>query len=68
MCSVQADEADVGKIQVGQRAYVTACAFGDKKFWGRVTRIGEDLGRKNIRTDEPTGRADTKILETLIEM
>jgi HlyD family secretion protein len=62
------DEVDVGKLQVGQRAYVTAEAFTGEKFYGRVVRIGQILGRKNIRTDEPSERVDTKILETLIEL
>ena len=30
--------------------------------------ICQILGRKNFRTDEPTERTDTKILETLIEL
>jgi multidrug resistance efflux pump len=62
------DEADVGKIQVGQQAYVTAKAYGDQKFWGRVVRIGQSVGKKNFRTDEPSERVDTKILETLVEL
>jgi HlyD family secretion protein len=62
------DEADVGRVRLGQRAYVTADAYGDKKFWGRVARIGKVLGKKKVRTDEPTERVDTKILETLIEL
>lgn len=62
------DETDVAKLRVGQRAYVVADAYGDRKFWGKVVRIGRTLGRKNIRTDEPTERVDTKILETLIEL
>lgn len=65
---VDVDETDVGKIQTGQRAYVTADAFGDERFAGRVVRIGQLLGKKNIRTDEPTERVDKKILETLIEL
>ncbi|PYX46342.1 MAG: secretion protein HlyD [Acidobacteria bacterium] len=62
------DETEIGKVQVGQRAYVTADAFAGHKFWGRVVRVGEQLGRKNVRTDEPTERVDTKILETLVEL
>jgi HlyD family secretion protein len=62
------DESDVGKLRVGQAAYVTARAYGDKKFPGRVVKIGQALGRKNFRTEEPTERVDTKILETLIEL
>ena len=62
------DEADVSRVHVGQRAFVTAEAFAEEKFWGRVVRIGNQLGPKNIRTDEPTEKVDKKILETLIEL
>lgn len=62
------DESDVSKLQVGQRAYVTAEAYGTHKFWGRVIRVGRILGKKNIRTDEPSEHVDTKILETLVEL
>jgi HlyD family secretion protein len=65
---VDVDETDVAKVRVGDRAFVTADAFGTQKFWGHVVRIGGELGRKNIRTDEPSERVDTKILETLVEM
>jgi HlyD family secretion protein len=65
---VEVDETDVAKLRVGQSAYVTADAYGDRKFWGRVVRIGEELGRKNVHTDQPQERVDTKILETLVEL
>jgi HlyD family secretion protein len=65
---VDVDETDVSKVRVGQRAYVTADAYGKQKFWGRVVRLGQQLGPKNVRTDEPTEKVDTKILETLVEL
>jgi len=65
---VDVDETDVGKLRLGQRAYVTADAFGQRQFWGRVVQVGQELGKKNIRTEEPTERIDTKILETLVEL
>jgi ABC exporter DevB family membrane fusion protein len=65
---VDVDETDVSKVSVGQRAYVTADAFGTQKFWGHVVRVGQQLGPKNVRTDEPTEKVDTKILETLVEL
>ena len=65
---VDVDETDVSKVSVGQKAYVTADAFGKQKFWGRVVRVGQQLGPKNVRTDEPTEKVDTKILETLVEL
>ncbi len=65
---VDVDETDVSKVSVGQKAYVTADAYGKQKFWGHVIRVGRQLGPKNVRTDEPTERVDTKILETLVEL
>ena len=65
---VDVDETDVNRVHVGQKAYVTADAFGKQKFWGYVVRVGELLGPKNVRTDEPTERVDVKILETLVEL
>jgi len=65
---VDVDETDVAKVIVGQRAYVTADAFGQQKFWGHVIRVGQQLGPKNVRTDEPTEKVDTKILETLVDL
>ena len=62
------DERDVARLRKGQRAWVTADAYGDRRFTGRVIRVGEMLGRKNIRTEEPTEKVDTKVLETLIEL
>ena len=47
---------------------MTADAFGGRRFTGTVVRIGQVLGKKNVRTDEPTERVDTKVLETLIEL
>jgi len=65
---VDVDETDVNRVRVGQKAYVTADAFGKQKFWGHVVRVGELLGPKNVHTDEPAERKDTKILETLVEL
>lgn len=65
---VDVDETDVAHLAVGRSAYVTADAFGDRRFPGRVVRVGQSLGRKNVRTDEPTERVDTKVLETLVEL
>jgi HlyD family secretion protein len=62
------DESDVSRLEIGRRAWITAPAYGEQKFSGRVVQIGQALGRKNVRTDEPTERVDVKILETLVEL
>jgi multidrug resistance efflux pump len=65
---VDVDEADIGHLQVGQSAFVKADAFGERRFAGKVIRIGQVLGRKNVRTEKAAERVDTKVLETLIEL
>ena len=49
-------------------AWVTADAYGERRFAGRVIRVGEMLGRKNVHTDDPAEKVDTKVLETLVEL
>jgi HlyD family secretion protein len=62
------DERDVAHVRTGQRAWVTADAYGSRRFTGTVIRVSEMLGRKNTRSEEPTEKVDTKVLETLIEL
>ena len=62
------DEVDVARLRVGQPAFVTAEAYGNHRFTGQIIRVGRILGKKNVRTDEPSERVDTKILETLVEL
>jgi hypothetical protein len=62
------DEDDVAQVRLGDRAYVTADAYRGTKFWGHVVRIGQEMGPKNVRTDDPAERVDKKILETLIRL
>ena len=64
----EVDELDVARVKPGQRAYVRADAFGDRKFLGVVTDVGESLGKKQIRTEHPEERADAKVLEVLVAL
>ncbi len=62
------EERDVGKVTLGAAAFVIADAFSDRRFAGRVVELGRRMGRKNLRTDDPKERIDTKILEAVIEL
>ncbi len=62
------DERDIASVRLGQRGYVTAEAFGARRFPGTVVDIARRMGRKNQRTDEPTERIDTKIREVVLEL
>jgi HlyD family secretion protein len=64
----EVDETDIAGLLVGQRAYVTADAYGTKRFGGTVSRIAKALGKKKVWTDEPAERTDSKVLEVLIDL
>ena len=65
---IDIDERDIGRLANGATALVTVDAFPGRRFPGRVVAIGHRMGRKNVRTDEPTERIDTKILEVVVEL
>jgi HlyD family secretion protein len=62
------DERDVARVAVGQPAFAQLTAMGSKRFGGHVVEVGRRMGRKNIRTDDPIERIDTKILEVVFEL
>jgi multidrug resistance efflux pump len=59
------DEADIAAIEIGEKAYATADAFGTKQFPVKIERITRELGRKTVRDDDPRARVDTRVLEVI---
>jgi HlyD family secretion protein len=64
----EVDEADIGRVFPRQRSWVTATAYGDRRFFGTVVSVAPILGRKTLTRDDPTERIDTKVLEVLVEL
>jgi multidrug resistance efflux pump len=61
-------ERDVARVRAGQKSFAQLPAYGDRRFPGRVVEVGRRMGRKNVRSDDPTERIDTKILEVVCEL
>ena len=64
----EVDERDVGRVYLGQPVIVLADAYPDKKFRGRVARVGAVMGRKKVRTGDPAEKSDRDVLEVLINL
>jgi HlyD family secretion protein len=62
------DETEIGQLKRGQRAWVSAAAYPNRRFSGSISRIGERMGRKTVRSDEPTDKNDTNVLDILIDL
>lgn len=62
------DERDIGRVALGDEAFATAPGYPGRRFTGTVVEIGKRMGRKNVRTDDPIERIDTKILEVVFKL
>jgi multidrug resistance efflux pump len=62
------DERDVARIKLNANGYVTLDAYPGRRFEGKVIEIGRRMGRKNVRSDDPVERIDTKILEVVLQL
>ncbi len=64
----EVDEADIALVHLGQSAYVQADAYGERRIPGRVSRVGRLMGRKNVFSDDPGERKDSRVLDVLIDL
>jgi HlyD family secretion protein len=62
------DQTDIGRVAVGDRAWVTADAYPGRRFGGVVTWLAARVGRKTVHTDDPTDRSDTQVIDALIDL
>ena len=62
------DERDVAKVAVGAAAWVEADGLPGRRLTGKVIEKARRMGRKNVRTDDPVERIDTKVLEVVIAL
>lgn len=65
---VDVDERSLGQLAVGAKLVVQVVAFPEEQFTGKVVSLGRRMGRKNVRSDDPVERNDTKILEVVGEL
>ncbi|WP_295389265.1 efflux RND transporter periplasmic adaptor subunit [uncultured Thiodictyon sp.] len=64
----EVDEADIALLRLGQDASIQADAYGERRIPGKVGRIGNLMGRKQITSDDPAERKDSRVLEVLIDL
>jgi HlyD family secretion protein len=61
------DEADIGRIFVGQKVLATSESL-NQTYAGTVISMEPMMGRRNILTNRPRERQDTRIREVVIQM
>lgn len=64
----EVDEQDVSKVSIGQRATVLLDGKEYTTYAGKVTSLSSVMGRKKIRTGDPSEKADRDVLEAVIDL
>jgi ABC exporter DevB family membrane fusion protein len=64
----EVDETDVGKLSMGLKAEITADAYPGRVFPGRIYEIGQAVGKRKARPEDPAKIQDMKVLETKVEV
>lgn len=65
---VEVDERDVGRLAAGAAAWVQADAWGERRFEGKVLELSRRFGRKLVKSDAPTEKNDTRVLEVVLAL
>ena len=62
------EELDAPRVRLGMTARIVADGLPDRNLKGRVIRLSPRMSRKELFSDDPTERYDTKTREVWIEL
>ena len=62
------DEYDVAGLEVGQPAEITFRAFAGRAIQAEVTEVGQVVGRRRGRGDDPTVIYDSRVLQVRVDL
>jgi ABC exporter DevB family membrane fusion protein len=66
--NAEVDEAEIGRIAVGNAVDVTSDAYPGKLFQGRITEIADYVGARKIRPNEPAKNLDEQVVQVKITL
>ena len=64
----EVDERDVGRVRVGQRAFILADALGGASIAGRVSRLELVMTPKRTRSGDPSEPVDRSVREVIVTL
>jgi HlyD family secretion protein len=66
--ALEVDEYDAGSLRPGLEVRITSRALPGVAFPGRVGRVGDVIGRRRARGDDPTVVYDSRVLEIRVPL
>jgi len=64
----EVDEGDVGKIKLGQKAFVRSISHPGKEFEGKVERLAPSLAQPKIGPRGPRRANDVEVMEVTVDL
>ena len=68
MVRAEVDERDIARVFAGQQVNVLIDALPQAALTGKVVRLENLMGRKKIRTGDPSEKSDRDVLEVLVDL
>ena len=63
----EVEERSVTQVKVGQMTEIVPESDQDKSYPGKVIRIAEVMGSRKLRSDDPSERADERVVEVVVD-
>jgi RND family efflux transporter MFP subunit len=63
----EVEERSVTQVKVGQLTEIVPESDQDKSYPGKVIRIAEVMGARKLRSDDPSERADERVVEVVVD-
>jgi RND family efflux transporter MFP subunit len=63
----EVEERSVNQVKVGQMTEIVPESDQDKSYPGKVVRIAEVMGARKLRSDDPSERADERVVEVVVD-
>jgi multidrug resistance efflux pump len=59
---IELDERDLARVKVGAQGHFIVDAYGSQKFPFTLTELARRMGKKDLKSDDPRERNDTRVL------
>ena len=63
----EVEERSLTQIKVGQKVEIVPESDQEKSYPGKVVRIAGVMGSRKLRSDDPSERADERVVEVVVD-
>lgn len=61
-------QADIRRVELGQRVHLSTEALGTEPLTGEVARVGLEVGRQTLIADDPAANTDARVITVTVAL